>query len=67
MSRVHLGDEDEDHEEEGGDGPGDAAVLEALLLGVALLPQRVLHDPVPVVSCSKDAKECRCRHQCQFS
>ena len=52
FAKCHLSDEDEDHEEEGCDGSGDAAVLETLILGVTLLPQRVLHYPVPVVSCS---------------
>ena len=45
-----LGHQDEDHEEERGEESGDAAVLQTVRGGVALLPDGVLHDPVPVVS-----------------
>ena len=44
-----LRHQDEHDEEEGRDVLVDAAVAEAVVGLIALLAQRVLHDPVPVV------------------
>ena len=47
-----LRHQDEHDEEEGRDVLVDAAVAEAVVGLIALLAQRVLHDPVPVVPCA---------------
>ena len=55
-----LRHQDEHDEEEGRDVLVDAAVAEAVVGLIALLAQRVLHDPVPVVPCAPSP--CRGRH-----
>jgi len=50
VDQNELGHEDENDEEEGGEVRGDAAVAEAVVAVLALLPQGVFHDPVPVIS-----------------
>ena len=44
-----LGHEDEDNEEERREERGDAAVPQTIVPLLALFPEGVLHDPVPVV------------------
>ena len=51
VDKDELGHQDEDDEEERGDVLVDAAVAETVLGVITLLPQSVLHDPVPVVAC----------------
>ena len=55
-----LGHQDEDDEEERGDVLVDAAVAETVLGVITLLPQSVLHDPVPVVTCRMSRCHSRC-------
>jgi hypothetical protein len=45
-----LRHQDEDDEEEGREVGRDAAVAQAVVAVLALFPQRVFHDPVPVIS-----------------
>ena len=52
VDKDELRHEDEHDKEEGRDVLVDAAVAEAVLGLIALLAQRVLHDPVPVVPCA---------------
>ena len=49
VDQDELGHKDEHDEEERSDVLVDAAVAETIVRGVALLPQGVFHDPVPVV------------------
>ena len=50
VDKDKLGHEDENDEEHGRDVLIDAAVPQTVLSVIALLPQRVLHDSVPVVA-----------------
>ena len=50
IDKDELGHQNEHHEEERSDEGVDTAVLETLLGGIALLPQGVLHDPIPVIT-----------------
>lgn len=50
VDQDELGHQDEDDEKDGSDDAGHAAVLDAIGRVIAVLPQRVLHDSVPIVA-----------------